>query len=136
QASKARERAAQEMEKAVQRLEEGQNPEENQQEALDRVEDAQAKLEEFEEELSREQLAKIADKIKGLKERQDAALEASKDLHKKLTAKNQWTDGLVDTLRGQTMTQQGLKSETESLKDKLKEAKVFAHIFDKAAKAM
>lgn len=136
QAAKALNRAAQEMDKAAQKLEDGQNPEENQQEALDRVEDAQAKIEEFEEELAREQLAKIADRIKGLKERQDAALERSKELHKKVLAKKKWSTGLLETLGADITTQQGLAGETRSLKEKLKEAKVFEHVFEKAAKAM
>jgi hypothetical protein len=136
QAAKALNRAAQEMDKAAQKLEDGQNAEEDQKEALDRVEDAQAKLEQFEEELAREQLAKIADKIKGLKERQDAALERSKELHKKVMAKKKWSTGLVETLGADITTQQGLAGETRSLKDKLKEAKVFEHVFEKAAKAM
>jgi hypothetical protein len=136
QAAKALQRAAQEMERAVQKLEEGQNPEEDQQEALDRVEEAQAKIEQFEEELAREQLARIADRIKGLKERQDTALERSKDLHKKITAKKSWTKGLMETLSGDIASQQGLAGETRSLKEKIKEAKVFEHVFEKAAKAM
>lgn len=136
QAAKALNRAAQEMDKAAHKLEDGQNPEENQLEALDRVEDAQAKLEQFEEELAREQLAKIADRIKGLKERQDAALDRSKELHKKVLAKKKWSTGLVETLGADITTQQGLAGETRSLKEKIKEAKVFEHVFEKAAKAM
>ncbi len=136
QAAKALNRAAQEMDKAARHLEDGENPEENQQEALDRMEDAQAKLEEFEEELAREQLAKIADRIKGLKERQDAALTRSKELHKKVTALKKWSTGLVETLGADITTQQGLAGETRSLKEKIKEAKVFEHVFEKAAKTM
>ncbi len=136
QAARALDRAAREMDQAAQKLEGGENPEENQLEALDRVEDAQAKLEQFEEELAREQLAQIGDRIKGLKERQDAAFERSKELHKKVMAKRQWTGGLLETLGGDITTQQGLAGETRSLKEKIKEAKVFEHIFEKAAQAM
>ncbi|MCI0378307.1 MAG: hypothetical protein L0215_11925 [Gemmataceae bacterium] len=136
QASRAMNRAAQEMDKAAQKLGDGENPEENQQEALDRIEDAQAKLQEFEEELAREQLAKIADRIKGLKERQDAFLDRSKELQKKVVERKRWSTGLLDTLVGDITSQQGLAGETRSLKEKLKDAKVFEHIFEKAAKAM
>ncbi len=136
QAAKALDRAAGEMDKAAQKLEDGQNPDENQQEALDRVEDAQAKLEEFEEELSREQLAQIGDRIKGLKERQDAAVERSKELHKKVLAKMKWSTGLLETLDGDITSQKGLADETRALKEKIKEAKIFEHVFEKAAKAM
>ncbi len=100
------------------------------------MEDAQAKLEQFEDELAREQLAKIADRIKGLKERQDAALVRSRELHKKVLAKKKWTAGLVETLGADVVSQQGLAGETRALKEKLKEAKVFEHVFEKAAKAM
>ncbi len=136
QAAKALDRAAGEMDKAAQKLEDGQNPDDNQQEALDRVEDAQAKLEEFEEELSREQLAQISDRIKGLKERQDAAVERSKELHKKVLAKMKWSTGLLETLGGDITSQKGLADETRALKEKIKEAKIFEHVFEKAAKAM
>jgi hypothetical protein len=136
QAAKALDRAAGEMDKAAQKLEDGQNPDENQQEALDRVEDAQTKLEEFEEELSREQLAQIADRIKGLKERQDAAVERSKDLHKKVVAKMKWSTGLLETLDGDITSQKGLADETRALKEKIKEAKIFEHVFEKAANSM
>ena len=136
QAARALSRAAQEMEKAAQKLDDGQNPEEDQQEALDRLEDAQTKMEQFEEELAREQLAKIADRIKGLKERQDAALGRSQELHKKVMAKKLWSGGLVKTLGADIASQQGLAGETRSLKEKIKEAKVFEHVFEKTAKAM
>ncbi|MCI0640135.1 MAG: hypothetical protein L0Y72_00555 [Gemmataceae bacterium] len=136
QASRAMNRAAQEMDRAADKLNNGENPEENQQEALDRIEDAQAKLQEFEEELAREQLAKIADRIKGLKERQDAFLDRSKELQERVMKHKKWSFGLLDTLDGDITSQQGLAGETRSLKEKIKEAKVFEHIFEKAAKAM
>jgi len=136
QAANGLNRAAQEMDKAARKLEEGQNPEENQEEALDRLEDAQAKLEEFEEELAREQLAQIADRIKGLKERQDATLVRSQNLHKKVMADKKWGKGTIGTLGSDALSQQGLAGETRALKEKIKEAKVFEHVFEKAAKAM
>ncbi len=135
-AAKDLNRAAQEMDKAAQKLEGGEVPEDNLDEALNRLEDARANLQEFEEELAREQLAKIADRIKGLKERQDSALERSKELSKKVQDRKQWTGGMLETLGTDATSQEGLASETRSLKDKLKEAKVFEHVFEKAAKAM
>jgi hypothetical protein len=136
QASRAMNRAAQDMEKAAQQLQDGDNPEQAQQEAMERLEDAQAKLEQSQEELAREQLAKIADRLKGLKERQDSFLERSKDLHKKVLAKKRWSQGFLETLGGDAKAQEGLGQETRSLKEKLKEAVVFEHVLEKAAKAM
>ncbi|MBI3410953.1 MAG: hypothetical protein HY040_21675 [Planctomycetes bacterium] len=135
-ASQDLDRAAQQMEEAAQKLKDGVNPEENQKEALDRLENAQQKLQEFEDELAREQLAKIDDRIKGLKERQDAGVERSRELQKKVLGAKSWTRGLLGTLDADRLAQEGLATETRSLKEKLKDAKVFEHIFEKAARAM
>src|SRR5262249_47046379 len=83
-----------------------------------------------------EQLAKIADRLKGLKERQDAAVDRSKELHGKAMKQREWTRGLQQTLDADKLSQQGLAEETRSLQEKIKEARVFEHIMEKAAKAM
>jgi hypothetical protein len=105
-------------------------------EADERLKDAKKNIEEFEEELAREQLAKIGDRLKGLKERQDAAIERTQELHKRVLEKKEWTRGLQQTLDADKMTQDGLAQEARSLQEKIKEAKVFEHVMDKAAKAM
>jgi hypothetical protein len=101
------------------------------------VNQAKKDLKESEDELAREQLAKIADRLKGLKERQDNATAESARLHKQSIEKQKhWTDPLLKSLKGLARVQKGLGQETDSLKDKLKNAKVFAHILDKSVKAM
>ena len=129
-------KAAQEMEKAAKQLQAGQNPEEAQDQALERIDEAMEKLEEEAEELAREQLAKIADEIKGLKERQDAQIERSTELHKRVLQAKRWSRQVFPTLDANTDVQRGLASETETLKGKVKDAKVFDMILDKASKAM
>jgi hypothetical protein len=137
-ASQDLKRAAQLLDNAADKMEQGDQAgaEELEQEAMERIEEARQNLEQFQEELSREQLAKIADRLKGLKERQDAAVERTQELHKKLTARKEWSRGLMQTLDADRMTQEGLAGETRSLQEKIKEAKVFEHVMDKAAKAM
>lgn len=136
-ASKALSKAGREMERAAKMIDDGEDPQEAQEQALERIEDAQAKLQEAEDELAREQLAKIADRLKGLKERQETATAESARLHKESVEKRkQWTEPLLQSLKGLAKTQKGLGQETDSLKDKLKNAKVFAHILDKSVKAM
>ncbi len=140
QAGKALNRAAGKMERAARQLDAGEDPDMDQQEALEQIEEAEQKLrdaqEQTEEELAREQLARIADQIKGLKDRQDAALAESQRLHKAMLRKGNWTHALLNSLEDNGKAQQGLAKETESLKAKLKGAVVFELIMEKTVKAM
>lgn len=67
--------AAEQMGQAAQQLRQGQSAEDQNEETLDRLADAQDELErarvETEEQLAREQLAKVADEIEHLKQRQE-----------------------------------------------------------------
>lgn len=137
-ASKELNRAAQQLDEAAEKAQQGQpaEAEELQREADERIKEAKKNIEEFEEELAREQLAKIADRLKGLKERQDAAIDRTKELHAKAAKGRNWTRGLQQTLDADKTTQLGLAEETRSLQEKIKEAKVFEHVMEKAAKAM
>jgi hypothetical protein len=136
-ASKDLGQAAQEMEKAAKQMAAGEDPQDAVEQALEKVEQAQLKLEEEEEELAREQLAKIADQIKGLKERQEAATREMERIHKSVVDTNKrWTSGLKTSLGDLARTQKGLGQETDSLREKLKDALVFAHVLEKTAKIM
>ncbi|MFO0863270.1 MAG: hypothetical protein U0744_01180 [Gemmataceae bacterium] len=128
--------AAREMEKAADQADMGEDPGEAEKNALDRIEQAQNDLDDFRQELAREQLVKIADKLKGLKERQDTALERAKELHKKVVDRKKWSPALLKTLESDATTQDGLAEEARSLQEKLKDALVFEHILGKSAKAM
>src|SRR5262249_31302487 len=140
QAGKALDQAAQKMERAAKQLDQGEDGEEDQKEALKQLQEAQKKLaqaqERTEEELARERLARIADQIKGLKDRQDAATAESERLYKGMLRSGFWTDGLLNSLGSLADTQEGLSKETTRLKEKLKGAAVFELILDKTVKAM
>src|ERR1051326_3691469 len=101
-ASQALSQSGNRMQQANRQLERGDNSEEQQQEALDRLNDAQDELEQAreqaEEELAREKLAKVADVIKGLKERQESLTAESARLHRELLQKKQWTRPLQSSL--------------------------------------
>jgi hypothetical protein len=132
-------KAADHMGRAAQQLDDGEDPEEAQKDALKRLEQAHEDLKQArdvaENELAREQLAKIADQIKGLKERQDAAAEESERIHQQML-KGGWTGGLVRSLRDHGEGQAGLGKEVAALAEKLKGAPVFGLFLKKAGKAM
>src|SRR5262249_5314526 len=139
-AGKALDQAGQKMERAAKRLDQGEDPEDDQKEAMERVQEAQEQLQQAqdraEEELAREQLARIADRIKGLKERQDAAIGESTRLHKAMLRSGRWTQALVHGLGDHQQAQEGLGKDTAAVKEKLKGALVFELILDKTVKAM
>src|SRR5262249_39828344 len=130
------------MEQAGQRLErDPDDADESQQEALKRLNEARQRLqqaqEEVEEELARERLAKVADLIKRLKERQEAALAEGDRIEREVLLRKQWDRGLRASLGGLADTQDGLAKETKSLAEgRLAGAKVFTHILAKAGSAM
>lgn len=137
-AARELQRAAEDLDKAAKKLEAGEAGEaENlEAEAQEHIEKAQKELEHLRQELAREQLAQIEDRLKGLRERQFATMDETKDLHDKVAMKNQWSRGLIERLEGQRQTQTGLAKETQSLEEKLKGALVFEHILKKAGKSM
>jgi hypothetical protein len=135
-ASKDLDKVAEDLQKAADKLKQGQDAGEEPKDAQQKLADAKKALEQSEEELAREQLAKVADRLQGLKERQDAAVDRTKELHKKVMAKKTWTEPLQRTLENDTTAQQGLAKEVRSLKEKIKEAKVFEHLMERAAKSM
>src|SRR5262249_39364786 len=79
---------------------------------------------------------RIADRLKGLKERQDAAVSESARLHKEMLRKGSWSQGLLNSLEDHAKAQQGLAKETGGLREKLKGAPVFELVLEKAAKSM
>ena len=128
--------AAEELDNAAKKLRQNLDPEEEQQQAQERIEQAKQELEQTEEELARERLAKFADKLKGLKERQEALESRSRDFQNRLLEKKHWTEGLLDSLQGDATSQKGVAEETKALAEKLKEAKVFENILQRAVKDM
>jgi hypothetical protein len=128
--------AADEVDKARQKVQNGGDPDQDLKNAQAKLDRAKEDLKESEEQLARELLIKIADQLKGLKERQDAVLQRSEDFHPKVIRLKSWTDALLDTIGGNVDAQKDIAEETDGLKTKLKEAKVFHSILERAKKSM
>lgn len=129
------------MEQAGRQMNRGEDSDDPQEEALDRLNDARRALQkeqqEVEEELAREQLAKVADVLKRLKERQDAAIAESERIQQAALQKKKWERYLQSSLSDLAKTQEELGQETRGLaENKLAGAKVFARLLTKAAEAM
>jgi hypothetical protein len=135
--------AAQEMNKAAKKLDQGNAPDAEQQAAEKKLKNAEAKLKEaedqLEEELLRQRLTKIAEKIEGLRDRQEAAIQESERIHE-VVMKSGWRSNIKDVMRETLSThsdvQRGLGAETRQLAVTVKQAKVFEMILSKAAKNM
>jgi len=105
-------------------------------EADNKLRDAKEDLHEAEEELAREALIKLHEKLKFTKERQDAQIERSENLHSKIIQRKSWTNPFLDTIEGNIDAQKMIADETENLREKIKEAKVFEGIMKEAKKSM
>jgi hypothetical protein len=136
QAANELKQAADEVAKAGQKARQGDNADAEQQKAKDHLREAKIDVKESEEELAREMLVKMADQLKGLKERQDASLKRSEALHPKVMKKKSWTDPLLDTMEGNIGAQKGIAEETDGLQEKLKGVVVFGGILERAKKFM
>jgi hypothetical protein len=140
-ASQALSQAGSRMQRAGRQMEQGGNSDEQQEQALDRLNEAQQEVQQArqdtEEELAREKLARVADQIKGLKERQEPLLAESARIHRSVLEHKQWTRPLASSLRQLADAEAGLADETERLgKEKLESVKVFARLLQKSADAM
>jgi hypothetical protein len=134
--------AASGMERQARRLEQGEMPDEDdQEETLDRLADAQDELDQakdaVEEELAREKLAKLADVIKRLKERQEALSTERARIDRSVQQKKGWDRGLRASLGQLGDDQKALGDETGNLaKEKLAGAEAFLRTLKKSATAM
>src|SRR5262249_52488886 len=129
------------MEQAGRRMNRGEDSDDPQEEALDRLNDARRALakeqQEVEDELARERLAKVADVLKRLKERQEAAIAEGERIQQKALQEKGWTRSLLSTVSDLARSQEELGRETQSVADnKLAGAKVFARLLTKSADAM
>jgi hypothetical protein len=132
--------ASKKLQRVAMELDDGKVMQEDLNQAKKNFDDAKNKLKDAQdeagEELSREQIARIVDLLQGLKERQDAAIDEAQRLHKQVLQANQWKRQLLDSLLADGQTQVDLAKETGGLRDKLKGAKVYHMVLDRAAKAM
>lgn len=134
-------RAGGRMDEAGQQMDKGQNADDQQEDALDRLDEARRELqrarEQAEEELAREKLAKIADQIKRLKERQEGHIAESARIHREVLQNKGWKRSLLTSLLDLAEAQKGLAQETTNLADqKLAGARIFSRIMHKSAEAM
>jgi hypothetical protein len=140
-ASQALGKAGGQMDQAGQQLAQGQNAEEQQEDVLDRIDEAQRELErareQAEEELAREQLAKIADVLKRLKEREEGLVAELGRIQQEVQQRKGWGRGLLFSLGDLQRAQKALGTETTEVARKdLSEAPVFRNLLRRAAKAM
>ena len=134
-------RAAREMDTARQQLEQGEPAELTQDDALDRLDDANAQMDDArqqqEEELVREKLAKVADQVRALRERQQRAVDESARIHAEVTKAGKWDEGLMSSLAELREQQNALADEVTALIEKRFEPMpVFAKLLKQSAEAM
>jgi hypothetical protein len=135
-------RAAEHMQQSADRLSRGQKSDDDQEETLDRLNDAADELqqarEETEEQLAREQLAKIAELLTLLKVRHEALIAVAARIQKELSqAPRDERRALLRSLGDLGENQEALAGDVARLADeRLAEARVFANLLKKAAEAM
>jgi len=140
-ASQSLGKAGGEMGQAGQQLQRGQKPEEQQEDALDRLDEARREIEQarkqVEDELTREQLTRVADTIKRLKERQESLNTDMLQKQNDVLQRKEWTRGLRLSMLSLGEAQEGLKGEVEDTAGKeLPGTPVFARMLQRSAEAM
>ena len=132
-AAQAGGKAAGKMDKAKKDLDDDDedDAQKDQEEALADLEEARTEIEdkkrEVEEQLAMEQLAKMKDTLKALKERQDKVVTDTSDYQKARAAREDTlTPGERVGVKGLARVQSGLKEETAALAERLEGAPVFA----------
>jgi len=134
-------KAGDQMEGAGQQMAGGQQGEDEQEEALDRLNEAKRELQrarkEAEEELGREQISRLAELIRPLKERQEALNAETARFQGVIQQRGKWSDRLQHEYLRKRDAQQGLGTETKEVAAKrLTGAPVFARLMRRANEAM
>jgi hypothetical protein len=135
------EEAQRDMEDALKKLERGRQDDEKQEDILDRLEEARRELErtrkKAEEELGREQLVRVADVIRRIRDRQEGHLAEARRIQDAVLQQKGWSRGLKQSLAALGENQKGLGDETVQVAKKdLSSAPVFARLVERAARAM
>jgi hypothetical protein len=133
--------AGEQMQEAGQKMNGGQEGEDEQEETLERLHEAQRELQharkEAEEELGREQIIRLADLIRPLKERQEALRAETTRAQENVQLKGKWVRALQNDFLLKRDAQKGLGKETAELAEKrLNQAPVFARMMRRAGEAM
>jgi hypothetical protein len=143
-AGQAAQQAADAMRRAAEKLNRGQAAPEEDKEALDRLQEAQQEVnkarQQVEEELEREELAKVADQIRAMKERQESLIAERERIQKSLLQQPEnWRKLLIslgDLSRNQG-AEQGLAKDLAALAEKkLEGAPVFARLLKRTSETM
>jgi hypothetical protein len=140
-AKQALEQTQEEMAEAVKRLERNKPDDEKQEDALDRLDEARRELQQArkkaEEELGREQLVRVADMIRRIRDRQEGHSTEAKRLQDLVLERKGWQRKLLSSLGDLAENQKGLADETAAVAKKdLSSAPVFARLLQRAARAM
>ena len=140
-ASQTLSRAGQEMANANERLQRGEKADDVQEDALEKLDRAQDELEkareQVEEELMREKIAKVADLVKGIRDRQEAAVRETKRIHDAARRAKEWRRELQASIGGLRETEEGLARELDSLSEKhFRLMKIIAKMMEQASAAM
>jgi hypothetical protein len=134
-------RAGRAMAQARDQLDQGDPAEDKQDDALDRLDDAQRELaqarKDAEEELQREERAKLIDALKGLKERQESHVAESERVFEAVKQAAGWTRPLAKSLNDLARAEADLGGEVGPLVEKqFQDQKVIAHLLRQAAEAL
>jgi hypothetical protein len=90
-----------------------------------------------EEELIREKLAKIADRIKAMRERQASAVAEGIRIHDAATKGKRWPKPLLSSLNDLADTEKGLAQEISNMvEDRFQQMKVVARMLERSSEAM
>lgn len=140
-AGEALSRAGEQMAGAGQQMDGGQQGDDEQEETLERLQEAQRELQrarkETEDELGREQIIRLAELIRPLKERQEALRADTTRFQENVQRKGEWDRPLRSDFLRKGEAQRGLGAETENVAEKrLSKAPVFARLMRRASEAM
>jgi hypothetical protein len=141
EAGKSLSRAAREMAESRKQLERGENGNSSQDEAIQKIDEALDQLdksrEKIEEELLREKLAKVSNRIQGIRERQKAAIDESHRLHSFAKTAKKWERDKLLSLIGLQENEERLADELNGLVEKrFRQDRVLAKILDHAIVSM
>lgn len=119
----------------------GKQDDEKQEDVLDRLEETRRELEKArkkaEDELAREQLARVADTIKHIRERQQGHVEEAKRVQETVQRQNNWTRGLSKSVQSLGDNQSGLGEETDTVaRRELSGSPVFSRLLQRASRSM
>lgn len=141
-ASQSAGRAASRMNDATGAMDQGKgdNADQEQDQAEEQLEEAADQLaearQEAEEQLANEQLAKVADSIKQIHERQTSLKEDVARLDAVRAKEGKLTRGQIQSVLGLSRAEKGLADEAAALQERLAEAKVFRLVIEEAVQQM